>query len=322
MISVIVPVYNIENYLRKCLDSIINQSYKDLQIILIDDGSTDGSGKICDEYALKDKRVNVIHQKNKGAGAAKNAGLEVVAGEYIAFADGDDYLEIDAYQYMIDLVSRYDADVVQCNFQKVYVDRKEENKKSKFTQTCTAEDFLRRFLNDWTCGLLWDKIFKTTILKDIYFEEGNIVDDDFFTYKGIMNSSVIVCDDKIVYNYRQRKSSVSFLPEYIERRTIYDRINYMCKRRKAVTDRFPELTQPYEEHYANALLWLIRESCLTDKSVIFLKSTIRQYLREPNHTISHKLLIQLYKVLLTKNKTILKNKNAPKGEDFQGDLFD
>lgn len=322
MISVIIPIYNVEKYLRQCLDSVINQTYKDLQIILIDDGSTDDSGRICDEYVAKDSRIVLIHQNNKGAGAAKNTGLKAATGDFIAFVDGDDYLELDAYQYMIDLICKYDADVVQCNFQKEFTDRKEEYKRNTKKHVCTAKEYLRLLLVDWTCGLMTDKLFCRSVLDGVFFEEGNIVDDDFFTYQGIMKSSLIVCDNKIIYNYRQRKSSVSFLPEYNERRTIYDRINYMIKRRKAVTERFPELTQPYEDHYANALLWLIEESCLTDKSVTFLKSTIKQYLREPKHTISNKLLIQLYKVLLTSNKSILKNKNALKSEDYLGDLFD
>ena len=322
MISVIVPVYNVEKYLRECLDSIVNQSYKELQIILIDDGSTDGSGKICDNYALNDERITVIHQNNKGAGAAKNAGLEVVDGEYVAFVDGDDYLEADAYQYMYDLISRYDADVIQCNFQKVYVDRKEENKKSISTQTCTAEEYLKRFLNDWTCGLLWDKLFKATTLKDVFFEEGNIIDDDFFTYKGIMNSSVIVCDDKIVYNYRQRKSSVSYLPENNEREYIYDRANVLYVRRRDVTKQFPELAEIYEDHYVNSLLRLMKESCLTIKSAKFLKQRMKAYLEEPVHTISNRLKIHLLRVLMTSNKILVKRKNTSSGQDSIGDLFE
>lgn len=98
LISVIVPVYNVEKYIRECLDSIVNQTYKNLQIILVDDGSTDNSGKICDEFAKKDSRITVVHQENQGAGVAKNTGLELIEGEYFSIIDSDDYIDLSMYE--------------------------------------------------------------------------------------------------------------------------------------------------------------------------------------------------------------------------------
>lgn len=100
LISVIVPVYNVEKYLHKCINSILNQTYKNLEIILIDDGSTDNSGKICDEYALKDNRIKVIHKENGGLSSARNAGLDICSGDYIGFVDSDDYIAEDMYEYL------------------------------------------------------------------------------------------------------------------------------------------------------------------------------------------------------------------------------
>lgn len=119
-ISVIVPVYKVEKYLPKCLDSIINQTYKNLEIILVDDGSPDNCPKICDEYAKKDKRIRVIHKENGGVSVARNAAISVVKGDYITFVDGDDYIAVDMYEKMINKIKRDNSDVCICGFNKVY----------------------------------------------------------------------------------------------------------------------------------------------------------------------------------------------------------
>ena len=113
-ISVIVPVYNCKKYIKKCVDSIINQTFKDLEIILIDDGSTDESGKICDELKLKDSRIKVIHQENKGVSAARNEGVKASSGDYISFVDGDDYLSEDMYEFLYDNLKKSGADISVC----------------------------------------------------------------------------------------------------------------------------------------------------------------------------------------------------------------
>ena len=123
LISVIIPVYNVEKYIRECLDSIVNQTYKNLQIILVDDGSTDNSGKICDEFAKKDSRITVVHQENQGAGAAKNTGLELIEGEYFSIIDSDDYIDLSMYEKMVSLMKQYDSVFVQCLFKQVYVNK-------------------------------------------------------------------------------------------------------------------------------------------------------------------------------------------------------
>ncbi len=113
----------LKNISRECLDSIVNQTYKNLQIILVDDGSSDNSGKICDEFAKKDSRITVVHQENQGAGAAKNTGLELIEGEYFSIIDSDDYIDLSMYEKMVSLMKQYDSDIVQCLFKQVYVNK-------------------------------------------------------------------------------------------------------------------------------------------------------------------------------------------------------
>ena len=123
-ISVIVPVYKVEPYLRKCLDSIAGQTYQNLEIILVDDGSPDSCGSICDEYAVQDKRVRVIHKENGGVSSARNAGLAAATGDWIGWVDSDDWIEPDLYSYMLEKVREYGADIAVCSRTEVYPDRK------------------------------------------------------------------------------------------------------------------------------------------------------------------------------------------------------
>ena len=118
-LSVIVPIYNVEQYLKKCLNSIVNQTYKDLEIILVDDGSPDGCPQLCDEYASLDNRIKVIHKKNGGLSSARNAGLDIATGDYVTFVDSDDYLETDIYEKVINIFEDHSADIVSMRTQLV-----------------------------------------------------------------------------------------------------------------------------------------------------------------------------------------------------------
>lgn len=282
-ISVIIPVHNVERYLPQCLDSVLSQSCTDLQVILIDDGSTDSCGVICDEYAEKDARVEVIHQKNAGAAAAKNAGLRVATGKYLSFVDSDDYLAPDAYAHMVELLEAQEADVVQCAFNDVYVDKvvahSIQGEQTEFTTT----QYLEQFTKDWTCGLLWDKLYRRRIFQDIYFEEGHRIDDEYFTYRGIMNASKILCDDRIVYNYRKRRSSVMYSPESAQR-ILLDRIDYTEKRRKHIIHRFPELRRHFDLHFLNAMILYSRDPDHSMESAQTIREELKSYFREKNHT--------------------------------------
>lgn len=125
LISVIIPVYNSEKFLEKCVNSVLNQSHKELDIILVDDGSSDKSGEICDQFAQNDTRVRVIHKKNRGVSVARNSGLEIAAGDYCTFVDSDDYIEPEMYQSMVDIVKQYNCDVVMCDCIKEFRDKTE-----------------------------------------------------------------------------------------------------------------------------------------------------------------------------------------------------
>lgn len=306
LISVIVPVYNIAAYLPMCIESIIYQKYSKLEIILVDDGSSDESGKICDEYAQQDCRITVIHQDNKGAAAAKNAGLRVASGNYLSFVDSDDYLELDAYDYMIQSLKKNNADIIQCSYRDVYKDFAVEH--TLRNTSMNQIEFLTLFTEDWTCALLWDKLYKKSLFDGVYFETGHKIDDEYFTYYGVMNASKIIRDNHIVYNYRKRISSVMYSPTSV-RQIITDRIDFLSKRRKNVIKRFPQLRAIYDNHYMNMMVILSRNRNITKEQIRLICLCLKEYFHEKEHTKpDYRLLPSLVILMLFKNKTGTKQK--------------
>ena len=314
VISVIVPVYNVETYLPACLESICAQTYSDLEIILIDDGSTDHSGALCDEYAGRDSRIRVIHQKNSGAASARNAGLRIAAGEYLAFVDSDDFLEPDAYEFMMEKMDHYHADVVRCGFQDVFTDHEEDRISNLSEKIYTAEEFLGKFTVDWTCGLLWDKLYRRKLFEGIVFEEGHKIDDEFFTYQGIMNAKTILSVPRVVYHYRRRRSGVMSSKEH-RRQLVMDKLDYSRERRKRVISAFPDLKCVYDEHYANFLLLLCRDPGACPESLQKTKKQIRDFLQESGPSSpDFRLRLALMRILHTSDSRLMKNREKEKEE--------
>ena len=280
-ISVIVPVYNVAGYLPQCVDSILSQDYGNLEVILIDDGSTDGSGEICDRYAALDSRVRVIHQKNGGAAAAKNAGLRLATGEYLAFADSDDYLEPDAYGFLMKALLETGADAVQGSFREVYRNRAEEQRISE--EILEGYDYLLRFPKDFSCALLWNKLYRRALFDGVFFEEGHKIDDEYFTYQGFLQPRKVVRADRIVYNYRKRASSVMSSPESAER-LVLDCLDSAAKRRQRILDTLPQLREPFDENYLDVIWYLSGNEGSTERTLQALKGSLHSYLREKGRT--------------------------------------
>lgn len=280
-ISVIVPVYNVAQYLPQCLDSILSQDYGDLEVILIDDGSTDPSGEICDQYATRDSRVQVIHQKNGGAAAAKNAGLRLATGEYLTFVDSDDYLEPGAYGFLMKTLLETGSDAVQGSFREIYRNRAEEQRISE--GILEGYDYLLRFPKDFSCALLWNKLYRREIFEGVFFEEGHKIDDEYFTYQGFLRPRKVVRADRIVYNYRKRASSVMSSPESAER-LVLDCLDSAGKRRQKILDRLPQLREPFDENYLDVIWYLSGNEGSTERTLQVLKESLRNYMREKGRT--------------------------------------
>ena len=195
LLSIIVPVYNAEKYLEKCLDSIINQTFRDYETILIDDGSTDRSGIICDEYAVKDARFKVIHQKNSGVSSARNTGLDIAQGKYLGFIDSDDVIKNDMFEKMIKVIEENKCDFVICGFD--YIDYtgntiRDIGNKNHMDRLLDKADLLQMAfaLNQKVFyGSVWNKLFKADIVKKIKFDETISLFEDWFWMINVYTSS-------------------------------------------------------------------------------------------------------------------------------------
>lgn len=204
MISVIIPVYNVESYLKRCLDSVINQSYQDLEIILIDDGSTDNSSKICDEYASNDPRVIVIHKQNAGQAAARNDGINIAKGEYIAFVDSDDWIELDMYELLMQAIIDTKADIVASGLNMVYQNRVLNlNPNSVSRISYTKEEALDSLFNNINNVRfeLWNKLFKKEVIGDARLKIGQLHEEVYFIRTVFSNATRIVYVNQGLYNY-------------------------------------------------------------------------------------------------------------------------
>ena len=213
MISVIVPVYNVERYIRQCVESILEQTYADLEIILVDDGSTDGSGSICDEYKLKDNRVVVIHKCNGGLSEARNAGLDIARGEYIGFVDSDDYIEPDMYEVLYKNCERYAADLAAARFVKFNTQGEVRKNFTENIEVFSREEMLRLFIvGDRRYEItmsVWDRLYKRELISDLRFPVGKCYEDIVFSTKVIEKSKINVYIDRALYHYRLRGDSIS-----------------------------------------------------------------------------------------------------------------
>ena len=225
LISIIIPVYNVEQYLNRCIDSIVNQTYKNLEIILIDDGSTDNSGKICDEYALKDKRIKVIHKENGGLSSARNMGLKMVRGEYVGFIDPDDYIEPDMYQYLYELCQRHNVLLSMCNYTRVRdgVEKIQHPVTKEIILSCN--EALERFHTEL---FSWNKLFHKTLIKDISFSIGITYGEDMiFCVQTFDKARQIVYGSEAKYNYIQRIGSASKQHFNIRQLTYFQAADYV-----------------------------------------------------------------------------------------------
>lgn len=211
LVSVIIPVYNVKLYLKECIDSVVNQTYQFLDIVLVDDGSTDGSGEICDGYAKLDQRIKVIHKKNGGLSDARNCGMKYAAGEYFYFVDSDDYLELDAIEYCIKEAKEKNADIVECNAWKNYDGRK--SKKQMFPSVKLigeGKKILETLIrNEKYRVTAWNKLYKKSLFDTIEFPFGCLHEDIYITHLLFLYSNIVVVSNEKKYYYRIRKNSIT-----------------------------------------------------------------------------------------------------------------
>lgn len=261
LISVIVPIYKVEDYLDRCIKSIVEQTYSNLEIILVDDGSPDQCPKLCDEWATKDQRIKVIHKKNGGLSDARNAGMKVMTGDYISYIDSDDWIAKDMYERMLEYIKKEQADICECDF--VRTSRKVKNTSKKQDEQIISldkEKALQAVVEEKIQPVVWNKLYRKEIVNTLCFEVGKYNEDEFFTYKAIEKADKIVKISYVGYYYFFREDSI-INEAYTIRRldgldARYERMKYLKKYPKIYGIAKRQLVFNCMYHYQKGLQFL------------------------------------------------------------------
>lgn len=225
LISIIVPVYKVEPYLERCLNSVINQTYRNIQIILVDDGSPDQCGNICDKYAQEDDRIVVIHRMNGGLSAARNTGLQAATGEFIAYIDSDDFVDVEMIETLYKYIVQYRCDIAVCSYQIFSSEAENMVNKEKENQTIVVQSREAVYENlgtanpyRWYEPQVWNKLYRAELIKDIRFEEGKYCEDQFYCHLAYENVERVVFTSEKLYFYMNRGNSISgtFSPRMLD----------------------------------------------------------------------------------------------------------
>ena len=245
LISIVIPIYQVGKYLEKCLSSVINQTYRNLEILLIDDGSLDESPAICDMYQSQDCRIVVVHQKNGGLSHARNVGLALAKGDFIGFVDGDDWIEPNMYEVLLNACQESNVDISACrpcfesdDFQ--YKSNTNDNSGERVIYSC--EEGLKRLVpkDGIVHYSVCNKLYRKKVLEGVGFAEGKIFEDMFWMPQILCNVQSIVCIDAFLYHYRQRTDSLSHDDKLVAK-GLLDKVEMACQRNEYLFERHPTL---------------------------------------------------------------------------------
>lgn len=209
-VSMIVPVYQVEKYIGQCIESVLNQTFQDFELILIDDGSKDDSGRICDFYAAKDERIRVIHTENRGAASARNTGLDLASGRYITFLDGDDYLADNMIERLHQVIEDSAYDMVVCDFLNLLPNKNDNFIVHLKERTVNGREVLEHLKNEKSYGVwtvVWNKIYKREVLENLRFPDGKYFEDEFFSNHLYLNINQIHAISDVLCYHRVLQSS-------------------------------------------------------------------------------------------------------------------
>ncbi|OKZ56230.1 MAG: hypothetical protein BHV99_06405 [Clostridium sp. 26_21] len=246
LISIVIPVYKVEKYLEKCIESVLKQTYTNLQIILVDDGSPDNCGKICDEYAKRDSRIDVIHKVNGGLSEARNVGISKAKGRYIGFVDSDDYIKENMYEILLNLIKKYNADASICNLYDVIEGKEYIRNKNNGIQEYSRLDILKEVLLDKNIqSYAWNKLYKKELFDEVKYPIGKKYEDIGTTFYIFEKCNKIVVTSEPEYYYLKRSDS---LVNNVTESTVFDYMELILQRYLYINDNIKELKQ-YNDYY-------------------------------------------------------------------------
>lgn len=312
-ISIIVPVYNVEDYIEKCIKSILNQVFTEFELILVDDGSTDNSGNICDKYAEKDNRIIVIHKENGGISSARNIGLNIAKGEYIAFVDSDDYINKNMYHTLYNLIIKTQSDIAMCNYKTI---SKDEEVNLNEDQIINSHDIKCinniQYLNNLYGKdkvkyiVMWNKLYKNEIFRKLRFKDSRIEEDEFIIHHVLYLSDKIVYIDKNYYYYMQRNNSIVGSKYNLKRLdkiyALEDRIEFF--KEKKLVDLYNKAVKDYIDVFFWNYYEMKKEINGYKKEIKNIMKSYNKVLKDmlfnPFISLKHKLFLILFKINLFK----------------------
>ncbi|WP_314023341.1 glycosyltransferase [Gemella sanguinis] len=305
-ISVIVPVYNVEQYLERCVDSIINQTYTNLEIILVNDGSTDNSGKLCDELAKKDKRIRVIHKENGGLSDARNRGIDESESDLVGFIDSDDYIDSDMYEVLLKNLNDTDADLSMCALYDVYNNTPEAQVTNKETWKLSSEQAIKMVMEAKILSVTAvNKLYRKSLFTDLKFEVGKIAEDAFIMIKLLDKCEKIVATNEKKYYYVHRENSITtqkFSTKFLNVIEAYEQNSNI------ILEKYPKLKDVAQTRMNWAYFYVLDRLLLDDnyndkelenKLISYLKNHRKDILNDPLFTKGRK--IGFIALLLSRN---------------------
>ncbi|MDU5335237.1 glycosyltransferase family 2 protein [Enterococcus sp.] len=295
-ISIIVPVYNVEKYLRKCVESILNQTFKDFELILVDDGSPDNSGAICDQYAKRDARVRVIHKENGGLSSARNAGIEIAKGKYLGFVDSDDYIAEDMYEVLFNQIIAYNANISTIEMIDVYENRVTKVSNKKKVQLINQKDAIKAVLDSTDIfAYAVNKLYQKELFDKVRYPEGKIVEDAFIIMDLLLQCDRVVSNTEQKYFYYRRNDSITGLA-FSEKN--FDVIEAWEYNGKLINKVYPELLDSIQRRICWSYFDVLDKMALSDEKgmkesrkqiVNFLRSNFTFVMKNSVFTKSRKL---------------------------------
>lgn len=295
-INVIVPVYKVEQYIHQCINSIVNQTYSDLKLIIIDDGSADECGRYCDEYLALDSRVIVIHQKNGGLSAARNSGIELAIQdnecEWITFIDSDDYVDYDYLDSLSSAAKKYNQSVISCSYVPTN-DRNYISSNMGSNKLIPVEDY---WVNNRTnATVAWGKLYRSKLFKDIRYPVGKYHEDEYVTYRVLFQHDSIAVVDAPLYCYYNNESSISGMnylkrfPDIIEA----FKMHYDYFKNSKYRNAFRLEVEKYAEAYTNAIYYCWNNHI--DKNIeTELRKELKLFLKEHKNMIPFEIRKDIY----------------------------
>ena len=315
-VSIVVPVYNVEKYLQRCVDSILEQTLQDIEIILVDDGSQDDSGQLCDAYAEKDSRIVVVHKENGGLSSARNAGIDIATSPYIGFVDSDDYIDKQMFEKLFNWITDNDADIAMCELCHCYEDKTIKRRTNKEFGIVNTEQAIRLVMegNKATVSAV-NKLYKISIFDKVRYPVGKLTEDAFVIVEVLMQAQKVVYSTEELYYYVHRKNSITTSGFKKKDMNVLEAYS---KNKKLIQQYYPALLDVAEMRYMWAHFYVLDKMMLSKKVeakdiqkkiINTLRKNYRFIIKNEQFNMSRKIAMtllminkNLYKICVLANK--------------------